>query len=187
TDYNALIAAYQALPSQPTVYVCLAPPAYANTMNFDPAFIQNNLLPAIQGVATSNGLTLIDNNTPLLNHEELFSDGVHPTAQGAAVIASTVATALTGGQGPTLQSTGSVAPVPGPDDISQLSTSGNTTWPDGINYFTDNNPPVGQTFTTGSNPTTLVSLSVKTAGLNSGNGYGTPASTPTYYLRLYSI
>jgi len=93
---------------------------------------------------------------------------------------------VTTSAGVTLADIGS-APSPGTNDISQLSTSGNTTWPDGINYFTDNNPPVGQTFTTGSNPLNLVSVAIKTAGLNSGNGYGTPASTPTYYLRIYSI
>jgi hypothetical protein len=87
----------------------------------------------------------------------------------------------------TLTSLGAVAPNPGPDDISQLSTAGNTAWPDGLNYFTDNNPIAGQTFTTGSSPMNLVSLSVKTAGLNSGGGYGTPASTPTYFLRIYAI
>lgn len=86
----------------------------------------------------------------------------------------------------TLTSIGSATPTPGTNDISQLAGS-NTTWPDGINYFTDNNPIAGQTFTTGPNPMNLVSLSVKTAGLNSGDGYGTPASTPTYYLRIYSI
>ena len=79
------------------------------------------------------------------------------------------------------------APSPGTSDISQLSTSGNTTFPDGINYFTDNNPPVGQTFTTGTNAMRLTSVAIKTAGLNSGGGYGTPATTPTYYLRIYSI
>ena len=87
----------------------------------------------------------------------------------------------------TLRDLGPAAPSPGTNDISQLSTSGNQTWPDGINYFTDNNPPVGQTFTTGSNALNLVSVAIKTAGLNSGNGYGTPSSTPTYYLRLYSM
>ena len=87
----------------------------------------------------------------------------------------------------TLTDLGPAAPSPGTNDISQLSTSGNQTWPDGINYFTDNNPPVGQTFTTGTNAMNLVSVAIKTAGLNSGNGYGTPASTPTYYLRIYSI
>lgn len=82
---------------------------------------------------------------------------------------------------------GLVAPTPGANDISQLSTSGNTTFPDGINYFTDNNPPVGQKFTTGTIAMRLTSLAIKTAGLNSGGGYGTPATTPNYYLRLYSI
>ena len=81
----------------------------------------------------------------------------------------------------TLTNLGAVAPSPGANDIYQLSTQGNQTWPDGINYFTDNNPPVGQTFTTGTNAMKLVSVAIKTAGLNSGNGYGTPASTPTYY------
>jgi hypothetical protein len=82
---------------------------------------------------------------------------------------------------------GSAAPSPGTNDISQLSTTGNQTWPDGLIFFTDNNPPVGQTFTTGTNAMKLVSVAIKTAGLYSGNGYGTPASTPTYYLRIYSM
>jgi hypothetical protein len=87
----------------------------------------------------------------------------------------------------TLIDLGSTAPSPGTNDIYQLSTQGNTTWPDGINYFSNNNPPVGQTFTIGTNALNLASVAIKTAGLNSGNGYGTPASTPTYYLRIYSI
>ena len=95
---------------------------------------------------------------------------------------------LTGGlYAQTLADIGPAAPSPGANDTFQLSTQGNQTWPDGINYFTDNNPPVGQTFTTGSNAMNLVSVAIKTAGLNSGNGYGTPASTPTYYLRIYSV
>jgi hypothetical protein len=79
------------------------------------------------------------------------------------------------------------APSPGTNDIFQLSTSGNQTWPDGLNYFTDNNPPVGQTFTTGTNAMNLVAVAIKTAGLYSGNGYGTTSNTPTYYLRIYSM
>jgi endoglucanase len=82
----------------------------------------------------------------------------------------------------TLSNLGLAAPTPGANDISQLSTQGNKTAPDGINYYTDNNPPVGQTFTTGTNAMRLTSLAIKTAGLNSGG-----AATPTYYLRIYSI
>ncbi len=90
----------------------------------------------------------------------------------------------------TLTDIGAAAPSPGTNDIFQLSTQGNTAYPnkpDNINYYTDNNPPPGQTFTTGTNAMKLVSVAIKTAGLNSGNGYGTPASTPTYYLRIYSM
>jgi hypothetical protein len=82
------------------------------------------------------------------------------------------------------------APSPGTNDIYQLSTQGNTAYPnkpDNINYYTDNNPPPGQTFTTGTNAMRLMSVAIKTAGLDSGGGYGTPASTPTYYLSIYSM
>ncbi len=87
----------------------------------------------------------------------------------------------------TLTDFGVNPPHPGPNDIFQLSIQGNKTAPDGINYYTDNNPPVGQKFTTGTNSLTLASLAIKTAGLNSGSGYGSPATTPTYFLRVYSI
>ncbi|MGO8765848.1 MAG: cellulase family glycosylhydrolase, partial [Limisphaerales bacterium] len=84
---------------------------------------------------------------------------------------------------------GSSAPIPGTNDISQLSTNGDQTFPDGINYYSNNNPSVGQTFTTGTNAMKLVSVAIKTAGLNhdSGNIFGTPAATPTYYLSIYSM
>jgi hypothetical protein len=99
-----------------------------------------------------------------------------------------VATGLTGGlNAQTLTDIGPVAPSPGTNDIYQFSTNGNQTWPDGLNYFTDNNPPAGQTFITGTNALNLGSVAIKTAGLHNGNGYGTPASTPTYYLRIYSM
>jgi hypothetical protein len=79
------------------------------------------------------------------------------------------------------------APNPGTNDISQLSTQGNQKFPDSLNYYTDNDPPTGQTFTTGTSAMRLASVALKTAGLDSGGGYGTPASTPTYYLRIYSM
>jgi lysophospholipase L1-like esterase len=98
SDYRALIAKYQGLRSRPRVYICLIPPVYlpnAFGNTFDPAFIQNTVIPAISTIAQETGVTLIDNNTPLLNHPEFFSDGVHPTAQGAGIIADTVAESIT--------------------------------------------------------------------------------------------
>ena len=97
-DYRELIALYKGLPSQPRIFICLSPPAFIPNdfgTTFSPDFIQNTLLPAIRTVAdTTADVTLIDNNTPLLNQPALFTDGLHPSAQGAGVIASTVAAAL---------------------------------------------------------------------------------------------
>lgn len=94
-------------------------------------------------------------------------------------------------QGQTVLDLGAAAPNPGPNDISQLATNGNTTFPDGLNYYTDNQSThgagePGQTFTTGNNPAgyVLTSLSFKTAGLDSYSGIGT--SQP-YYLHLYFV
>ena len=105
-----------------------------------------------------------------------------------SIVLPLIATGLAGGlSAQTLTDIGSAVPSPGANDIYQLSTSGNRTFPDGINYYTDNNPPTGQTFTTGTNAMNLVSVAIKTAGLDNGGGYGTPASTPTYYLSIYSM
>ena len=89
---------------------------------------------------------------------------------------------------------GTANPTPGPNDIYQLSTNGNTAAhtpvtgkPDGLNYYTDNASPPGQTFTTTSTSTNLLSVAIRTGGLDSGGGYGTPATTPTYYLRIYTV
>ena len=102
----------------------------------------------------------------------------------AAVLAGTA-----GAQ--TLVDLGATAPIPGTNDISQLSTSGNQTGPDGLNYFTDNQTSFGtgepgQTFLTGTNPDgyVLSSLAIRTAGLGSDSGIGT---AQPYYLHLYSL
>lgn len=89
----------------------------------------------------------------------------------------------------TLVDLGASAPSPGALDISQFSTAGNTTFPDSLNYFTDNQTEhsggePGQTFATGSNPGyILTSVSLKTGGLNSS---GT-TSPPAYVLHLYTV
>jgi lysophospholipase L1-like esterase len=97
-DYRALIAEYQSLATHPAVYIALIPPVYipnAFGPTFDPVFIQSTVVPAIRTIASQAVVPLIDNNSPLLNHPEYFSDGVHPNVQGAAIIASTVKAAVT--------------------------------------------------------------------------------------------
>lgn len=98
SDYRALIAKYQGLHSHPQVYISLTTPVFdpnAFGTTFDPVFMQNTVIPAIATIAQEAGVPLIDNNTVFLNHPELFSDGVHPTAVGAGMIADNVAAAIT--------------------------------------------------------------------------------------------
>ena len=95
------------------------------------------------------------------------------------------------GHAQVLADLGATAPRPGLNDISQLSTVGNQTAPDGLNYYTDNDTghgggEPGQTFTTGTNLAgyILSSLSVMTAGLGSDQGVGTGQP---YYLHLFTV
>jgi hypothetical protein len=76
------------------------------------------------------------------------------------------------------------APTPGPDDVAQLVGTA-TRMPDGLNYYSNNGDPPGQTFTTGSNPNgyTLNALYVNTGGFDSS----ATATAQTYTLRIYSV
>ncbi|MGA3180951.1 MAG: LamG-like jellyroll fold domain-containing protein, partial [Verrucomicrobiota bacterium] len=92
----------------------------------------------------------------------------------------------------TLADLGATAPTPGANDIAQFSTAGNQTFPDGLNYYTDNGVnhtsvgEPGQTFKTGSvsGGYKVTSLAVKTAGLSS---YNDISISQDYYLHFYSV
>ena len=47
-------------------------------------------------LASKKKLPMIDLYTPLKNHSALFSDGIHPNAKGATIMAATIANVLTG-------------------------------------------------------------------------------------------
>lgn len=81
-----------------------------------------------------------------------------------------------------ISSTGATAPTTGVYDIAQLTLGTDL---DGLNYFSDNATPPGQTFTTGANPAgyTLTAIQLKTAGVNSS----VTGTAKTYTLRLYSV
>jgi acyl-CoA thioesterase I len=93
-DYKALIAAFQALPTKPAIYIVEPPPIY-NSTGLSNTLLNNRVLPGIQTVAAQTGATLIDANTPLQNKADLFPDGVHPDADGAKIIAEAIYDKLT--------------------------------------------------------------------------------------------
>jgi hypothetical protein len=101
-------------------------------------------------------------------------------------IASFIAAVVLGGSAhaATIADFGTTAPTPGANDVSQL-TGGTADDLAGNTYYSDKNPPPGQTFTTGSNTSGygLTSLYVKTGGYDANN----TGTAQTYTLRIYSV
>lgn len=90
----------------------------------------------------------------------------------------------------TITDLGANAPVPGLNDISQLSTSGQAGSPDGLNYYTDNYPShsggvPGQTFKTGPN---AGGYWLDTLALKTGGGSAQSTTVPqTYVLYIFAV
>jgi lysophospholipase L1-like esterase len=91
---NSIISGIHPFAGQPKIYLVLPPPVFQNNINLTSSIFTEQIIPKIRQVASDLGLPLIDVYTPLLNHSEDFSDGVHPNAEGAQIIADTIYQAL---------------------------------------------------------------------------------------------
>ena len=95
SNYADMIAHYRNLPSHPTVYICLCLPVFKDgAYNISASNIENYINPDIRTVAASTNTILIDTHTPFVGHPEYLSDGVHPNATGARVLAQTIYNAI---------------------------------------------------------------------------------------------
>lgn len=93
-DYEHMLTRIENFSSKPQIFIVLPPPIYSNHLNLSETNFEQGVLPKIQQVATAMNLTLIDCYTPLLNHPEYFSDGVHPDPQGSQIIANVIYKAI---------------------------------------------------------------------------------------------
>ncbi|MGJ8650337.1 MAG: GDSL-type esterase/lipase family protein [Opitutaceae bacterium] len=93
-DYVDLIHTFQNLESKPKVWICYSAPIYAEHKGMTNAVLVNDVMPLVTEVARQAGVEVIDLYTALSAREELFPDGIHPNADGAGVIAKTVAPVL---------------------------------------------------------------------------------------------
>ena len=98
-DLKELVSIYQNLPSAPKVYVATPLPAYADgsgnvRYEIQPDVISNEIVPIVKRVAAETGAELIDLYPVFEGKTELYSDGLHPTAEGAALLAQTVFSAI---------------------------------------------------------------------------------------------
>lgn len=99
-DYRKIIKSYLDLDSVEKVYIMAPTPIF--NVNGKPPYgisdelIKNDLRPVAQTLAGELKLGYIDLYTPFEGKPNLFSDGAHPTAEGAAIIAKIVFDTLQG-------------------------------------------------------------------------------------------
>ncbi|MCW3996815.1 MAG: GDSL-type esterase/lipase family protein [Candidatus Bathyarchaeota archaeon] len=94
-DYKALIAAFQALPSNPKIYIVVPPPVFNNTLGLPASVLDNEVIPLVNQTASELRLPTIDVHTPLLDNSADFPDGVHPNVEASQEIASEIYNAIT--------------------------------------------------------------------------------------------
>ncbi len=96
SDYSAMIDVFRNLPSRPQVWICKPVPAFSVNFAIRPDVIRDEILPVIDEIGRQKGVPVIDLYTALLPHANLFPDAIHPNAQGAGIMAETIAPYLMG-------------------------------------------------------------------------------------------
>ena len=95
-DYRDFLAHFLALPNKPKIFVCLPVPVYQTQWGINDETLFKEVIPLIEKSAQEAHVPIIDLYDALSNRPELFPDKVHPNAEGAALIARTVYTAIVG-------------------------------------------------------------------------------------------
>jgi lysophospholipase L1-like esterase len=93
-DYVAMINVFRANGKNPVIYVCCPTPDFGDQNQN--VTIETQVIPFIKQISTSQGATLIDFHTPMLSFSSYFTDGLHPNAQGAAIMGQTAYNVISG-------------------------------------------------------------------------------------------
>lgn len=101
TDYRQLIGSLREVNPKMRIWVCILSPI----MPFHPRFLSgtrdwhSQIRSLIARIAETDDVGLIDLYGALIDRPDLFPDNIHPTAEGATIIARTVYSAITGDYG----------------------------------------------------------------------------------------
>lgn len=100
-DYEALIDSFRQANPRCRVWICRLTPIFDRHPRFRSGTRDwhEKIQSAIEAVATGRQTGLIDLYAPLHSRPDLFPDALHPNAEGAAILARTVCSALTGDYG----------------------------------------------------------------------------------------
>lgn len=90
-DYMSLIAAFRKELNNPRIIICKPVPVFQDNWAISNAVVRDEIIPVIDEVVKDAKVELIDLYQPFSEKEDLFPDGVHPNAAGAAEMAEHVA------------------------------------------------------------------------------------------------
>jgi lysophospholipase L1-like esterase len=95
SDYEEMVQSYASLTNAPKVIACTPCPVYGKgAFDIVPGTVATNVAPAVREAASALGLMVIDLQTRLAGHPELFIDTVHPNSKGDTVMAAVICDAL---------------------------------------------------------------------------------------------
>jgi acyl-CoA thioesterase I len=89
-EYSELISSFQHLSSKPGIVLVRSPPIFNNNLFLNGTTLSDSVIPHIDHVANNLNLPVVDVYDAFGDHSEYTADGVHPTNEGADIIASEV-------------------------------------------------------------------------------------------------
>lgn len=96
TDYVAMIDTFRALDSNPEIWTCLPPPAFAIQWGIRDSIITADIIPMIKQIAAEKNTKMIDFYTAFEDKHDLFPDDIHPNVEGCWEFAQIIHHAITG-------------------------------------------------------------------------------------------
>ena len=93
-DYAQLVASFEGLEGDQQIWVVKSPPIFSDNSSYNNTYLSNMVLPQIDDLANQMNLPTVDIYSAFGNHSDYFMDGVHPNADGAALIASNICDAI---------------------------------------------------------------------------------------------
>jgi lysophospholipase L1-like esterase len=94
-DYAQLVASFEGLEGDQQIWVVKSPPIFSDNSNYNNTYLSHTVLPQIDDLANQLNLPTVDVYSAFGTHSDYFMDGVHPNADGAALIASNICDAIT--------------------------------------------------------------------------------------------
>lgn len=86
-DYRDLVSVFRKNGRNPQIFVCRPVPVYKDGFGITGSIVETEIIPLIDSVRTTAHTDLIDFFACMSGHGDLFTDGIHPTAAGYALMA----------------------------------------------------------------------------------------------------